>query len=309
MRIYFLSCVPAILKLNGLYAGGVDLFERHIDVDLNDNILAEVVPGENLQPANFFLNEKILTSPPDFMDVYLLEGDALIYIRRYCARDARLNIIYQSRFEGNLVTVFSQGEVYLAIEGKNYSLLPVGGRFRSVRAEEKRIGGLPVLALYGGDGLILISHKGAQIFANECIFAEFGATFKTAVRFETVTCAEAHCEYSYDGEKLTLISSKTVEKHTPDRRILHFAFFESLMTFGDYKTYLSPDLLPKAGDLRDYLGGFTGVTVPTEKFYMTHPDEQAAGLVYPEKENLFVIKYFAVRMKDGKIDNIYPVEN
>ena len=79
MRIYFLSCVPAILKLNGLYAGGVDLFERQIDVDLNDNILAEVVPGENLQPANFFLDGKILTSPPDFMDVYLLEGDALVY--------------------------------------------------------------------------------------------------------------------------------------------------------------------------------------------------------------------------------------
>ena len=285
------------------------MFERHIDVDLNDNILVEVVPGDNLQPANFFLNDRILTSPPQFMDVYLLEGDALVYIRRYCPRESRLNVIFQTRFEGNLVTVFSQGEVYLSVEGKSYSLTPVGSRFSSVRAEQKRIAGFPVLALYGGDGLVLISHKGGQIFANETVFAEFGATFKTGVRFETCTAAEAHCEYSYDGEKLTLISSRTVEKQPPDSGIMHFAFFESLMTFGDFKAYLSPELLPKADDLKDYLGKYTGVTVPTEKFYLTHPDEQAAGLVYPEKENLFIIKYFAVRTVDGKIDNIYPVDD
>lgn len=308
MRIYFLSCTPSILKLNGQYAGGVDLFERHIDVDLNDNILAEIVPGENLQAVNFFLNADLLNSPPEFTDVYLSESEAVIYIRRFESRDTRINVIYQSRFENNLVTVFSQGEVYLSVEGGEYSIMPIGGRFKSVHAEQKTIAGYPVLALYGEGGLILISHKGAHIYANEVIFAEFGATFKAGVRFETCTCAEAHCEYSYDGEKLTLISSNTVEKQPADERILHFAFFESLMTFGDFKRYLSPELKERAADLREYLGKFTGVTVPTENFYRVHPNEQAAGLVYPEKPNLFIIKYFAVRLADGKIDNIYPVE-
>lgn len=307
MRIYFLSCTPAILKLNGTYAGGVDLFERHIDADLSDYILCEIVPGENLQPVNFFLSADLLSSPPDFMDVYLSDGDALIYIRRFESRETRLSVIFQTRFEGNLITVFSQGETYLSIEGKDYSINPIGGRFKSVRAEEKAIAGYPVLALYGGDGLIIISHTGTQLFANEVIFAEFGATFKVGVKFDTCTCAEAHCEYSYDGQRLTLISSNTVENHPTDSRILHFAFFESLMTFGDFTKYLSPELAPRAGDLKDYLGKFTGVTVPTEKFYKSHPDEQAAGLVYPERENLFIIKYFAVRLADGKIDNIYPV--
>lgn len=307
MRIYFLSCTPAILKLNGTYAGGVDLFERHIDADLSDYILCEIVPGENLQPVNFFLSADLLSSPPDFMDVYLSDGDALIYIRRFESRETRLSVIFQTRFEGNLITVFSQGETYLSIEGKDYSINPIGGRFKSVRAEEKAIAGYPVLALYGGDGLIIISHTGAQLFTNEIIFAEFGATFKVGVKFGTCTAAEAHCEYSYDGQRLTLIASKTVENHPTDSRILHFAFFESLMTFGDFTKYLSPELAPRAGDLKDYLGKFTGVTVPTEKFYLSHPDEQAAGLVYPERENLFIIKYFAVRLADGKIDNIYPV--
>lgn len=303
-----MSCTPAILKLNGVYAGNVDFFERHIDADLGEYILCEIVPGENLQPVNFFLNADLLSCPPDFMDVYLSDGDATVYIRRFENRDARLNVIFQTRFEGNLITVFSQGEVYLSIEGKDYSITPIGGRFKNVRAEEKKISGYPVLALYGGDGLIVISHTGAQLFANEVIFAEFGANFKVGVKFETCTAAEAHCEYSYDGQKLTLISSKTVEKWPTDNRILHFAFFESIMTFGDFAKYLSPELAPRAGDLKEYLGKFTGVTVPTEKFYLSHPGEQAAGLVYPERENLFIIKYFAVRLADGKIDNIYPVD-
>ena len=309
MRVYFLSCTPAILKLNGKYAGGVDLFERRIDVSLSDGILAEVVPGENLQPVNFFLNDDLLSSPPEFMDVYLSEDDAIIYIRRFESRDTRLNVIFQTRFEGNLITVFSQGEVYLSIEGKEYNLIPVGSGFKNVRAEQKSIAGYPVFALFGGDKLVVISHTGVQLFANEVIFAEFGATFKTGVRFGTAACAEAHCEYSYDGEKLTLISSKTVETQPQNEYILHFSFFESVMTYGDFTKYLSPELVERAGDIRDYLGKFTGVTVPTEKFYKSHPDELAAGLVYPEKQNLFKIKYFAVRLANGKIDNIYPIEN
>lgn len=307
MRIYFLSCTPSILKLNGQYAGGVDLFERYTEVDLNDNMLAEIVPGENLQPVNFFLNAELLVAPPEFMDVYLSAYDTTIYIRRFESRDTRLSVIFQTRFEGNLITVFSQGEVYLSVEGKEYLLTPIGGRFKSVSAEQKEIAGYPVLALFGGDGLIIISHTGAQLFANEVIFSEFGATFKTGVRFETCTCAEAHCEYSYDGEKLTLISSKTVEKQPPDNRIIHFAFFESLMTFGDFSKYLSTELAERACHLKEYLGKYTGVVTPTEKFCLSHPNEQAAGLVYPEKQNLFKIKYFAVRLADGKIDNIYPI--
>ena len=309
MRIYFLSCTHAILKLNGEYFGGVDLFERHAEIDLNDNVLAEIVPGDNLQPVNFFLNAELLSSPPDFMDVYLTGDDAVIYIRRFASRDTRLEVIFQTRFEGNLVTVFSQGEAYLCIEGKDYSLTPVGNRFKSVRAEQKTLNGYPVLALYGEDGLIVISHTGVQLFANEVVFTEFGATFKVGVRFETCTCAEAHCEYSYDGEKLTLISSKTVEKQPVSEGILHFAFFESVMTFGNFSAYLSPELAPKAVDLKDYLGKFTGVVVPNEKFCLTHPNELAAGLVYPQKQNLYKIKYFAVQLVNGKIDNIYPIEN
>lgn len=307
MRIYFLTCTPAILKLNGLYAGGTDMFERHIEVDMQDKVLAEIVPGENLQPVNFFLDEELLKNPPAYMDVYLGGGETVIYIRRFESRDTRINVIYQTRFEENLVTLFSQGEVYLSVEGRDYSLTALGAKFREARAEEKRLAGFPVLAVSGGDGLVVISRTGSVIFSNEVVCAEFGQTLKVTMQFETCAAARAVCEYGYDGEKLTLVSSKTEETEEPDEKILHFAFFESVMTFGDFEKYLSPELLPKAGDLRGYLGGFTGVAVPTESFCTLHPDERAAGLIYPLKPNLYEIKYFAVELKDGKVDNVFPV--
>jgi len=308
MRIYFLSYKPAILKLNGLYVGGIDLFERHIELSLADSVLAEIVPGENLQPVNFFINEKLLFEPPEFMDVYLMEGEALIYVREYGNKDVKLTVNLQTRFYGNLVTVFSQGGCYLSIEGAEYSLIPLPAKFSEARAEERQIGGLPVLAVRGGNALLIISDRGKRIFMNEVEKAEFGDKLEITAAFETCTAAKAVCAYGYDGDKLTLESSKTVETRSPERNILHFAFFESVLTCGNFADYLDEEIKDKADVLKDYLGEFVSVTVPTEKFYARHPDERAAGLVYAKSKNLFEVKYYAVNLKDDKISNIYPVE-
>lgn len=308
MRFYFLTCTPAVLKLNGLYAGVTDKFERRIEADPRDNILAEIVPGENLQPVNFFLDEKLLQSPPDFLDVYLAGGDVFIYVKRFESRDTRIDVVLQTRFKENLITVFTRGETYLSVEGKSLSLNPLGFGFKNIKAEENTLAGMPVLCLKSGKALIILSGKGEIIFSNEVLSAEYGQTLKVSVAFETCTAAQAECEYAYDGEKLTLLSGKTVETVPPAENILHFAFFESVLTFCDFEKYLSPELAQKAGALREYLGGFTGVTVPSEKFYLLHPEKRAAGLVYPKSGNLYEIKYFAVELKDGKVDNVYPVE-
>ena len=310
MRIYFLSYKAAILKLNGLYVGGIDLFERHIEIDLADSVLAEIVPGENLQPVNFFINEKLLSSPPEFMDVYLMDGEALIYIRTYGNKDAGLKILAQTRFCGNLITLFSQGGIYLSAEGGEYSLLPLPPGFAGAKFEEKTIANLPVLEIKSGNALLILSDKGKRIFMNRVQKAEYGQTLDIEAEFETCTCAKAVCSYSYDGERLTLISSKTVETRPPERGILHFAFFECILTRGNFINYLDDSLIDRAEALKDYLGEFVSVTVPTEKFYAEHPSEQSAGLVYPKGVNLFEVKYFATEIsKEGKITNIYPIEN
>lgn len=308
MRIYFLSYKPAILKLNGLYVGGIDSFERRVEINLADSVLAEIVPGENLQPVNFFINDKLLSSPPPFMDVYLMSGEALIYIREYGNKQIKLDVIYQTRFYGNLVTLFSQGGAYLSLEGEKYDLIPLPARFLHAKAEEKTLAGMPVLAIWGGNMLCLINDKGKRIFMNEVESAEFSDVLEVRAAFETCTAAKAECTYGYDGERLTLISSKTVETHPPEKNILHFAFFESVLTCGNYGIFLDESLKDRAFALKEYLGEFVSVTVPTEMFFTEHGDIRAAGLVYPKASNLFEVKYFAVDIKNDKITNVYPVE-
>ncbi|HBN12861.1 MAG TPA: hypothetical protein DD415_04510 [Clostridiales bacterium] len=308
MRVYFLSCVTAALKLNGIYLGVINGFEKFVELDPADGIFAEVIPADELQPAGFIIDKKFLTAPPKFADVYLTEGDAIVYIKDFAFKSTRIEVIYQTRFCGNLITVFSQGETYLSAEGAEFGLIPLPQKFKAVRAEERKIGGRDVLALYGGDYLIIISDTGKVIFFNEVRRAEFDDRLRADVPFATCTAAIAQCEYGYDGETLTLLSSKTVETRPPENDVIHFAFFESVLTRGDFARYLDDELKPRADDLKSYLGEFVSVAVPPEKFYSAHGDVTAAGLVYPKAENLFEIKYFAVDISGGKISNIYPVE-
>lgn len=308
MRVYFLSYKPAILKLNGLYVGTIDLFERRIDLDLADSILAEIVPGENLQSVNFFINEKLLFSPPPYLDVYLLSGEALIFIREYGNKSANLSVVCQTRFCGNLITLFTQGGVYLSSEGAEYSLLPLPQKFACSKFEEKVLNGMPVLTVKSGNALLILNDKGKRIFMNDAESVNFTDVLEVTAAFETCTAAKAECIYSYDGEKLTLISGKTIETRPPEKNVMHFAFFESVLTRGDFTAYLCDDLKDRANVLSEYLGGFVSVTVPTESFYSEHGDLRAAGLVYPKAENLFEVRYFAVDLTGGKISNIYPVE-
>lgn len=308
MRIYFLSYKPAILKLNGLYLGGVDLFERHVEISLADSVLAEIVPGENLQSVNFFINEKLLSAPPPFLDVYLMDGEALIYVREFACKESGLNVVLQQRFCGNLVTVFSQGGVYLSVDGGEYNLERLPQKFCAARAEERTIGGLPVLAIFAGNALAVLSDRGKIIFLNDVINSEFGDGLTVEVAFETCTAAKGICRYAYDGDRLTLVSSETVEERRPETGILHFAFFESVLLRGNYAEYLSDELKQKAGDIYDFLGSFVSVTVPTERFFCLHEGVRAAGLVYPKAQNLFEVKYFAVELDgNNKIENIYEV--
>ncbi len=82
MRIYFLSCVPAALKLDGAYLGVIDGFERFVDLEEGKRVFAEAVPTNGLLAASFFIDEQFFRSPPEFADVYLTDGDAVVYQSR-----------------------------------------------------------------------------------------------------------------------------------------------------------------------------------------------------------------------------------
>lgn len=308
MRVYFLSSVPAALKLNGLYVGGIDMFERHIELDLDDRILAEIVPDYNLQSVNFFLDGAFFASPPDFADVYLLGDDALVHIRCYARKDGTVTVLRQERLGNCTVTLFRQCGLMLAAEGADCSLTPLPEAFCEAEFTTETLAGRQVLAVRGRGMLAVISEEGRAVYLNAADKAEFGERLKITADFKVCTAAYGVFEYDYDGHSLTLVSGKTEERRPPEREIAHFAFFESVLTCADFEKYLDGGLAPQADKIRGYLGGFVSVAVPTEKFCALHGNIPAAGLVYPKSKNLYEVKYFAVEYSGEKISNIYPVE-
>lgn len=294
--------------MNGTYVGIIDLFERRIELDGGSKTLAEVVPGDNTQPLNFFLCDEFFTDPPDFADVYLMGGDALVYIKRFGRKDGAVKVVRQSRFAGNLITLFSQGGMQLSCEGESFELYDLDDAFaQPTQFSEGQVGGYPVFIIAAKGCLCVISERGKRVFYNSAESFTCGDMLEITVNFHTCAGAVAKCSFGYDGENMTLSDSKTEEQFPPAAEVAHFAFFESVLTRGDYAKYLGDGLKDKAALLPEYLGEFIDVTVPPSKFYAEHGDCTAAGLVYARGKNVFEVKYYAVEMSGGKIENIMEI--
>lgn len=310
MRIYFLSERPAALKLNGAYMGVIDSFERFVDVNGGDKILAEVVPDGDALPLSFFIDENLFTAPPDFLDVYLCGGDAVVYVSRFERRTRELKVVAQARFCGGQYTLFlTDGRVYLNGErGADCTLYELPRCCENATLTESNIGGFPVLLVNGAGYLTVVSEDGRRVFFNPAESFECGDKLTVTVNFNTCAGCFAVCTFGYDGKEMALEGSRTEERFPPADEVLHFAFFESVLTRGDFAKYLCDDLKKSAAALPEFLGGFVDVSVPYKKFYDAHGDIKAAGLVYPQSKNLFTVKYFAVDTDGGKITNVYEVQ-
>lgn len=308
MTVYFLSATRAALKLNGCFAGFIDLFERRCEIDVTDRTLAEIVPEDNSLPLNFALDEKFFSAPPDFADVYLMDGDAAVHVKKFPPKGGTLKVIWQTRFCGNLITLYSQGGVQLSCEGQSFELYDMDAAFAESEYREESVGGLPVLIIRAKNCIAVVSDKGKPVFMSPAESYSCADMLELTVKYETCACVKAVCRFSYDGEKFELAESSAEESVPPDESVLHFAFFESVLTRADYKKYLGEELKEKAELLPSFLGDFTAVILPPAKFYAEHGQIKAAGLVFAEAKNLFRVKYFAVDTLDGLIDNVYEVE-
>lgn len=309
MRIYFLSERTAALKLNGAYLGIIDGFERFADVDCNAKILAEVIPDGDALPLDFFIDDNLFSNPPEFLDVYLCGGDAVIYVSRFERRTRELKVVAQVPFCGGQYTLFlTDGRVYLNCDkNSDCHLYELPQSCVNATLNESKINGFPVLLAEGEGYLAVISEDGRRVFYNAAESWQCGDKLTVTVKFNTCAGCRAVCDFIYDGSAMALGKSRTEESVTPDENVLHFAFFESVLTHGNYSAYLSEELKKNAEALPAFLGEFVDVTVPYKKFYDVHGDIKAAGLVYPVRKNLFNVKYFAVDIENGKITNVYEV--
>lgn len=309
MRIYFLSCRPSALKIDGIYLGTIDRFERFVDMQPNARHFAEVIPDGQFLPLNFALDAAFLKKPPDFAEVYLFDGGAAIYFADFAEAGGGLKVLSQLRAAGGLFTLFRDGGgVNLAYDGQGAKLHPLPREFAGATLAEVQIGGQGAVTAAGEGCVAVFSEEGEKVFLNAVEGFSVGGQFEATIAFPTVAGCKAKCTYSYDGKEMTQTGAVTEETRPVADDLIHFAFFESVLTRADFGKYLDDELKWRAADIPRFLGDFVGVTVPRPSFFAAHPDARAAGLVYPVLHNLYRIKYFTIEMRGGLITNIAEAE-
>lgn len=304
LRIYFLSCRTAALKLNGEYLGTVGAVEKYVDWAGGEDIFAEVVPESKLLPQRFFIGQELFKNPPDFLKVYLFDGGAQICITHF-DKTGGFEILEQQSIGGLSVTYFSLcGRAYLSCDGQKSNLYELPDYFKNCRLTLEKINSQPVFILSGENCLCILSSGGKKLYLGRAKSYSTGDMLELTIDY--MGCAGYYAEqtYGYNGQELTLIKSEIKRRYEVENASLPFAFFECLLYGGDCGEYLSDELKSEVLSLKEYLGEYAEVTVPHKSFFDMHGDIPAAALAYPVKENLFEIKYFSVEIIGGKIDNV-----
>lgn len=315
MRVYFTSEVPCALRLGGAIAGFCSRHEQFADISEGERVLAEFFPeNAELMPLSFLLDGAFFEAPPSFCEVYRYGCGANVHIKRFSARRKGLKPLSQLRAGNTLATLYEDGGLQLCIEcGNEFYAAPLPFSVTGCTLKELAGGILAAEGKTQGEEIYLALFSGAKpLFAGEVLSYSGGERIKTVRTFHDAPGHTAESVWNFSGGQLRLESYSVREREgfsaqALDERLIPFAFFQTVLARGEFAKYLSPALAPRAGEVARYLGSFTGVCVPPSVFYMAHGNVNAAGLVYPEKENLFRIRFFAAPLEQGKIANIVPV--
>lgn len=297
MKIYFLSSIPCALTINGAYFGVSDLFDRHAELSLKDNVFVQFTP-ENALPLGFFLTENIRFSPPEGCEVYLLSGALAIYARDFPQKSSPLEIIAQARFEKTLLTVFKQGLLQLSLETeKNFFISTLPPSFLECTLEKHG----DLYFLRSPSQLAIFDENGKQLFLEnvERYTVEQGRLSAKLPLSDSLK-RYADCAWELLGGELKLLSFTLQQSSLTNgsEELLPYAFFESVLLGADYAQMLCPELQADAEKLKEYLGEYESV------IFTQTPNR--LGLVHKKAERLYEVKYFSVSVERGKITDVSP---
>ena len=319
MRVYFTSEEPCALRLGGALAGFCSRHEKFADIAEGEKTLAEFFPeNADLLPRSFLLDKNFLHAPPDFCETYLYDCGANVHVRRFDARHKGMKPLCQLRAAGALATLYEDGGIQIVIEsGNGFYAAPLPPGLRGARLKQIDAGGTALIAAEGqterGETFLSLFSGTKPLFSGEVLSYTGGEKLTTVTAFHDAPGHVARSVWSAEGDALRPESYDVRERNgfdaeKLDARLVPFAFFQTVLARGEFAKYLSPALAPRAGEIARYLGDFTGVCVPPSVFYLAHGNVNAAGLIYPEKENAYRIRFFAAPLENGKITNIVPAE-
>lgn len=291
MKVYFLSEKPSALTLNGVYIGMIDGFERHVELDPDDNVHAEIAPAGFL-PLRFIIDQDFLFSPPPHVNLYYTDDAVAIYAFGFLREDQTLVVKCEKQINNARFTIYRQGETYLKYDNGTTRILPLDERFEECNVNEIADGYL----LTGAGAFLLLGRDGSVLVKSEGEVLEAGATLKAEVPFRDALGHTALSEWR-EGK---LVSSSVRARRAPNETTFVLALFESVNLGLDPSFYLHKKIRDKADLIKEFLGDYRSVVLTD--------DPKRVGLVYERKERVFDVRYFIVAVEDGKIANISPEE-
>jgi|GEM_PF-1926993 hypothetical protein len=315
-----MSAKSAALKLNGIFLGFIGNFEKFTDLSPADRIFAEILPESgDFYPLSCVLDENFFKAPPDFCDVYVFEGGAIVQVTAFPARARELKVLRQERMDDALLTLYSEGDLKLSVERQNkFALTVLPREFEDCELSSQKLGGeVFFCASAPADGeteLIVFSGTPEKTFVSRVLEYSFTDCLKTKIAYHDPAGHVAETEWAFSNgafvmRRYSVTAQKTFDLAETNPALVPLLFFNEVLVRGDPSQYLGDALKPRAAELADYLGAFAGVSAPPELFDLQHPGKNAAGLVYPRSANLFEVRFFEVQMQGGLISNICPVED
>ena len=315
MRIYFISPVPAALKLGGVYAGILNRNEQFMDIELDGNIFCEIIPADGKRlPVSFIVNKQLLTSPPENIEIYNYIACYKIAVKDFYSPSNKLKVIYQTK-EGKydtVVTLFQENNIRIMLENKfGFFYEDVPANFEIEKCYHKEIKGDSLIIIEGKtfDKVLLIfsEKKMKLVFKNIYESYTFEDKLKLEFNFSDIAKHRGKSEWSYDGEfKMSgyEVTDNDFDYSKIAEKLIPYCFFEEILCGGNAEKFLNEQLKTKAKALKGFLGNFIDVIAPPFGI-----DENYVGLIYRESDNIYNTQYFKAELSERQINNILSLDS
>ena len=296
MKIYFLSSLPCALSANGAYFGITDLFDRHAEICLQDNLFISF-QAENARPVQFFLNEDIYTRAPEGVQVYIAEHFIALFVCDFIPLSSPFVLHAQEKFENTLVSVFSQGETQCVIQSERAFVCPLPRAFCSCEISRYR----DFFLLKAPEKLAVLHKQGKCVFLEKTIEFSTDENSEKPVLNATLPLSSAlggvvKCTFELQEKQAKQVACKMVAPECKKEKLIAFAFLECLRNHADPTPFLSEKILPDLEKIQEFLQGFVCITATQ--------NENEFYLAYPKGERRFTLRKVAILLENGAIIDV-----
>jgi hypothetical protein len=303
------------LKLGGVYAGILNKNEQFMDIELAGNIFCEIVPADGKRlPVSFIIDEKLLSSPPENLEVYNLKTCYKISVKDFYSPSNKLKVEYQVKVGkyDTLITLFQENNNRIMLENKfGFYYEDVPSEFKITNCYHKEFAGenLIIVEGFAYDKIVLVfsEKKLKLLFKNIYDTYEFeDMVLKLEFNFSDIAKHRGKSIWLFDGEfKMKEYSvTDTFSADKLNEKLIPYCFFEEILCGGNSEKYLSSELKPRVKDLKGFLGLFIDVIAPPFNI-----EDDYVGLIYRESDNMYKAKYFKAQLENRLITNIIPLDS